>query len=147
MKTRHLLLASILGGLISAVLVNTPFLNLTTLVFCAGFWIGPIVAVWLYRRVNFTLTLQQAVVTGILAGAWHALFGLVLSPIGLAGAGGFLNTVGSFVPVEDLADVETALRGVGGVLFNLVGVLIDLVFGLFGGLVGGALFRAQRLSA
>ncbi|HEY5574518.1 MAG TPA: hypothetical protein VIK64_15965, partial [Anaerolineales bacterium] len=75
MNTKYLLAASLAGGLISTVLANTPYINLINLLVCAGFWIGPIVAVWLYRRLGGTLTLGQAVVTGMLAGAWHGLFG------------------------------------------------------------------------
>jgi hypothetical protein len=76
MNTKHLLTASLAGGLIGLALANAPFVNLINLLLCAGFWIGPIVAVWLYRRLNGTLTLREAIITGILAGAWHGLFGL-----------------------------------------------------------------------
>ena len=85
MNTKNLLIASLAGGLISIVLVNTPFVNLINLLLCAGFWIGPIFAVWLYRRLGGALMLREAVITGLLAAAWHALFGLLLSPLGLAG--------------------------------------------------------------
>ena len=144
MNTKNLLTASLLGGLISIVLVNTPFVNLINLLLCAGFWIGPIFAVWLYRRMGGTVTLREAVLTGLLAAAWHALFGVLLSPPGLAGAGGVLNELRPFVSAQDLPDIESALTGLGGMLFNLVAVLIDLTFGLIGGLIGGAFFGARR---
>ncbi|HEX6271129.1 MAG TPA: hypothetical protein VFZ43_12895, partial [Anaerolineales bacterium] len=133
--------------LISTVLVNTPYVSLINLLICAGFWIGPIVAVWLYRHLSGTLTLGQAVVIGMLAGAWHALFGLVLSPLGLAGVGGFLNEMRPFVSAQDWPDVETALTGVGGILFNVVAVAIDIAFGFLGGLIGGSVFGARRVIA
>jgi len=147
MNTKHLLTASLAGGLISTVLVNTPYVNLINLLLCAGFWIGPIVAVWLYRRLGGTLTLRQAVVTGMLAAAWHGLFGLVMSPLGLAGAGGLLNEMRPFMSSQDLPDLESALTGVGGLLFNLVGIAIDVAFGFLGGLMGGAIFGARRVTA
>jgi len=147
MNTKNLLSASLMGGLISIMLVNTPFVNLINLLLCAGFWIGPIFAVWLYRRMGSTLTLREAVITGVLAAAWHALFGLLLSPLGLAGAGGVLNGLQPFASAQDLPDIESALTGIGGMLFNLVAVLIDLAFGLIGGLIGGALFRARGATA
>ncbi len=147
MNTKYLLIASLAGGLISAVLANTPFLNLINLLVCIGYWIGPLVAVWLYRRLGGTPTLGQAIVIGMLAGAWHGLFGLALSPLGLAGAGSLLNDMRSVVPAQDLPDVATALTGLGGILFNLVGVVIDIVFGFIGGLIGGAIFGARRASA
>jgi hypothetical protein len=45
---------------------------------------------------------------------------------------------------QDLANLETSLTGVGGMLFNLVGVMIDMAFGFIGGLIGGAIFGPRR---
>ena len=147
MNTKHLVIASLTGGLISTVLVNTPFVNWINLLVCAGFWIGPIVAVWLYRRQDGTVTLSQAMLIGMLAGVWHGLIGVLLSPLGLAGAGGMLNGLQQIVPAGDLSDLNAALTGIGGLLFNLVGVLIDVAFGFLGGLVGGAFFSVRRAVA
>jgi hypothetical protein len=144
MSTKHLLIASLTGGLISTVLVNTPFVNWINLLICAGFWIGPIVAVWLYRRQNGMVAFSQAIVIGMLAGVWHGLFGVLLSPLGLAGAGGVLNGLNQVVPAQDLLP---ALTGIGGLMFNLVGILVDIVFGFVGGMVGGAIFGARRVTA
>ncbi len=147
MNTKYLLTASLAGGLISTVLVNTPYVNLVNLLVCVGFWIGPIVAVWFYWRMNGTLAPGQALVIGMLAGVWHGLFGLMLSPMGLAGAGSLLNELRPFVSAQDWPDVETALTGVSGMLFNLVGVAFDVAFGFLGGLIGGAIFRTRRVVA
>jgi hypothetical protein len=147
MNTKYVLAASLAGGLISTVLVNTPYINLINLLVCVGFWIGPVMAVWLYRRLGGTLTLGQAMLTGMLAGVWHGLFGLMLSPLGLAGAGGLLSELQPFMSAQDLPDLEAALTGVGGILFNLIGVAIDVAFGFLGGLVGGAIFGARRATA
>jgi hypothetical protein len=147
MNTKHLLTASLAGGLVSLVLANVPFVNLINLLLCAGFWIGPIVAVWLYRRLDGTLTFREAILTGMLAGAWHGLFGLVLSPLGLAGAGGLLNALRPFMSAQDLPDLETTLTGVSGLLFNLVGVAVDIVFGLIGGLICSGIFGVRRAAA
>jgi hypothetical protein len=144
MNMKHLLAASLAGGLISIVLVNTPFVNLINLLLCAGFWIGPILAVWLYRRLDHTLTLGQAVVIGMLAGMWHGLFGVMLSPMGLAGAGGLLNEVRPFMSGQDLSNLEASLTGIGGMMFNLAGVAIDIVFGFLAGLISGAIVHANR---
>jgi hypothetical protein len=147
MNTKHLLIATLIGGLISLVLVNAPFVNLINLLLCGGFWLGPLVAVWLYRRMDGTLTVREAVITGVLAAVWHALFGLVLSPLGLAGAGGVLSGLRPFMSAQDLPDIETALTGARGMMFNLMGAVIDIGFGFLGGLVGGAIFGARRASA
>jgi hypothetical protein len=71
----------------------------------------------------------------------------VLSPLGIAGAGGLLNELRPFISTQDLPDLETALTGMGGLLFNLMGVAIDIVFGFLGGLIGGAVFGARRAVA
>jgi hypothetical protein len=144
MNTKHLLIASLTGGLISTVLVNTPFVNWINLLICAGFWIGPIVAVWLYRRQEGVVALNQAMLIGILTGMWHGVFGVLLSPLGLAGAGGVLNGLSQVVPTQDLLP---ALTGIGGLMFNLVGIVVDMVFGFVGGMVGGAIFGARRQTA
>lgn len=144
MNIKHLLTASLAGGLISLVLVNTPFVNLINLLACAGFWIGPIAAVWLYRHMDGPFTLRQALVIGMLAGVWHGLFGMLLSPLGLAGAGGMLDDLRQFTSAQDLPDLEASLTGVGGMLFNLVGMAIDIAFGFLGGLIGGAVFGTRR---
>jgi hypothetical protein len=146
MNTKHLLIASLAGGLLSAVLVNTPFVNLINLLICAGFWIGPIAAVWLYRRMAGPVTMGQAITVGLLAGVWHGLFGLLLSPLGLAGAGGLLNELRPILSAQDLPDLEKSLSGVNGMVFNLAGVVVDIVFGLIGGLIGGAIFRTKHIA-
>ncbi len=122
--------ASLAGGLISAVLANTPYVSLVNLLVYAGFWIGPIMAVWLYRRLGGTLTMGQAMLIGMLAGAWHGLFGLVLSTVGLTGAGSLLNELRPVVPTLDWPELQTTLTGVGGVLFNLAELAVDVAFGL-----------------
>lgn len=147
MNTKHLLIASLTGGLVSTMLVNIPFVNWINLLICAGFWIGPIVAVWLFRRQDGAVTVSQAMLIGMLAGVWHGLLGVLLSPLGLAGAGGVLNGLRQVVPAQDLPDLIPALTGLGGLFFNLVGILIDVAFGFIGGLIGGTIFGVRRAIA
>lgn len=144
MNTKHLLTASLIGGAISIVLANAPYVNLINILFCTGFWIGPLVAVWLYRRLNGTLTARDAILTGLLAGVWHGVFGLLLSPLGLAGAGNLLNEMRPVMAAQDWAELETELTGLGGLTFNLFGVAFDILFGFIGGLIGGAIFHTRR---
>ncbi len=147
MNTKQLLTASLIGGLISTLLVNAPIVSWINLLICAGFWIGPIVAVWLYQRQAGSVTLSQAIAIGMLAGAWHALFGVLLSPLGLAGAGGLLREVQPLLSADDQGDALKALTGVNGVVFNLVGMMFDIIFGFIGGLIGGAIFWQRRVTA
>jgi hypothetical protein len=147
MNSKHLLVASLAGGLISTVLVNTPYVSLVNLLLCAGFWIGPLAAAWIYRRLIGDLAAREAIMTGVLAGAWHGLFGLLLSPLGMAGAGGLLRELQPFMSGPDWNELQSTLTGMGRVLFNLLGAGLDIVFGLIGGLIGGAVFKTRRVSA
>jgi hypothetical protein len=144
MNSKHVLVASLAGGLISLVLVNTPYVSLLNLLLCAGFWVGPLAAVWIYQRRNGGVTAREAVFTGVLAGVWHGLFGMLLSALGLAGAGGLLRELQPFMSAQDRAQLESTLTGLGGVLFNLLGTGFDIVFGLLGGMLGGAIFKTRR---
>jgi len=147
MNSKHLLVASLAGGLISIVLVNTPYVSLVNLLICAGFWMGPVIAVWIYRRLNGRVTGREAIFTGVLSGVWHGLFGMVLSPLGMAGAGGLLQEIQPFMSISDWTQLESTLTGFGGLLFNLLGAGFDIVFGLLGGLIGGTLFKTRRAVA
>lgn len=147
MNTKNLLIASLAGGLISLTLVNTPFVNFVNLLLCAGFWIGPLIAVGLYRRLDGVVTMKQATAVGTLAALWHGVLGLALSPLGLAGAGSLLNVARSFTSAQDLPALEANLTGMGGILFNLLGMVFDVFFGFVGGLIGGAIFGARRVTA
>ncbi len=147
MNSKHLLVATLAGGLISTVLVNTPYVSLINLLICAGFWVGPLAAVWIYRRLNNAVTAREAMLTGVLAGVWHGLFGLLLSPLGMAGAGGLLRELQPFMSGPEWNELESTLSGIGGMLFNLLGLGFDLIFGFVGGLIGGAIFKARPLIA
>ncbi len=56
MNTKNLLIAALVGGLVTEFLTNVPILNLLGCVLCVSFWIGPLLAVWLYRRLQGEVT-------------------------------------------------------------------------------------------
>ena len=141
MNTKNLLIASLVGGVVSTVLSNVPVLNLVNCLLCAGFWAGPLLAVWIYRRQSGTMTLGQAVAIGTVAGVWAGLFGFVLSFAGQAGTEALLQSYSQFIPADAGFDLPTA--GALSVLANLVGVGFNVFFGAIGGLVGGAIFKTS----
>ena len=142
-NTRSLSLASLIAGVASTVVSNIPIINLVNCLLCAAFWGSGILAVWLYRRLAGAVTMRQAVVVGTLAGVWAGVFGFLLSFVGLAGASGLLNTVRPFLSAEDLAGAGQALDPITAMLFNLAGVITNIVFGALGGLIGGAIFKPR----
>jgi hypothetical protein len=141
MNKKHLLVSALIGGMISIVLSNVPLLNLVNCLLCAGFWVGPIFAVWFYKKQNGSLMLKHAVAIGALAGVFSGIIGLILSIFGLAGFGGLISSYSRFLPQEELQDLEPLMTGGAGWLFNIAGVFVDIFFGIIGGLVGGALFK------
>lgn len=143
MNIRSLIIASLTAGVVSTVFSNIPVINLLNCLLCVGFWGSAIFAVWLYRRLTGAVTLSQAVIVGTLAGVWAGLFGFLLSFTGLAGASGLINTVRMFVPAEDLKDVGQVLDSTSAILFNIAGVITEIVFGAIGGLIGFAIFKPK----
>jgi hypothetical protein len=138
-NTRILLVTSLIGGLVSVVLSNVPVLNLVNCLVCAGFWLGPLLAVWLYRRQTADVSFGQAVGIGTLAGVWHGLFGFVLSLAGLAGGQAFLQSYARLIPGD--VGTDQALASVGAMAITLAGVVVSILFGAVGGAVGGAILK------
>ena len=60
MNTKNLLIAALVGGIVTEILTNVPIVNLLTCVLCVSFWIGPLLSVWLYRRMQGEVTMNQA---------------------------------------------------------------------------------------
>jgi hypothetical protein len=142
MNTKNLIIASLIGGLISIILSNVPILNFINCILCAGFWLGPLFAVWFYKRQSGTVTLGQGAAIGALAGVWAGVFGLILALFNFAGFASMIETYAQFMP-PDAVDMDPSLIGTMGWLFNFLGVGFDIVVGTIGGLVGGAIWRTR----
>jgi hypothetical protein len=135
-NNRSLVTASLVGGVLSTILSNTPGLSLINCILCMGFWIGPVLAVWLYRRQTGAVTMQQGIRIGAAAGAWAGLFGFLLSFTNVAGMEQAMETYSQFAPdaaaqLEDLGPIQ--------VLLSLFAIVFNILFGLLGGLIGGSL--------
>jgi hypothetical protein len=143
MDKQALLLASLLGGILSIILCNTPFLNLINILLCAGFWLGALFAVWFYKSRVGAVSLREGILIGFLSGVWAAIFGIALSFVGLAGASALANSFTPLLPANSIADLKSQLDGIGGFMFTICGGFVDIFFGVVGGLIGGALFRQK----
>jgi hypothetical protein len=144
MNTRDLLVASLVGGITSTFLSNVPIVNLVNCLLCAGFWAGPLLAVWLYKRQAGSVTLGQGVLVGLVAGVWAGVFGFALSLVGLAGAAALMRSYANYIPSDSGVDIG---RMGASVLLNIVGVGVNIAFGVIGGLLGGAIFRSKTATA
>jgi hypothetical protein len=140
MNTKNLILASLIGGVVSLLVANVPVVSLVNCLLCIGFWGSAVLAVWIYFRMTGSLTLGQAVAIGTLTGFWAGLFGFLLSFVGLAGAAALLNSYKSIIP----ANSSIQMPADSGLPFTIAGVCVDLVFGIIGGLIGGLIFRTKK---
>lgn len=145
MNSRNLLIASLVGGIASTILSNVPILNFVNCLLCLGFWGGPLLAVWLYKRQAGSMTIGQGVAVGLAAGAWAGVFGFGLSRIGLAGAEALVRSYAPYLPPG--SGIEGFQRGGSSLLFDLVGVGFNILFGAIGGLLGGAIFKSKSTEA
>lgn len=147
MNTRNLLIASVIGAVVTAVLTNAPIIGFVNCLLCVGFWGSAVLAVWIYKRQTGVLTLGQGVAIGTLTGVLAGLIGLALSFANLAGAASFVNIASPFLSPEDYANAQKELTGPMVLIFNLVGVAVTIAFGALGGLIGGALFKSKPPAA
>jgi hypothetical protein len=143
MNKKNLWIAVAAGAALSLLLANVPLLNLINILLCAGFWVSPLFAVWLYRRLTGSVTLLDGVKIGVLTGLIAWAVGFLLSFVGLAGIQGIVNGAQALLPADAMGTSD--LSSLGATLFNLAGVLFETFFGLIGGLIGGAIFRTDRL--
>jgi hypothetical protein len=145
MNSRNLWIAAVSGAALTTLVSNLPFIGFINCLLCGGFWGSAIFAVWLYRRLNGSLTSSQAIKIGALTGLLAGLLGFALSFAGLAGAQGFLNSAREFLPADATQDMDD-IPAWGALVFNLLGVTFNVVFGVLGGWIGGALFDPNRKS-
>jgi hypothetical protein len=145
MNTKNLWIASVSGAALNLLVSNLPFIGLVNCLLCAGFWGSAIFSVWLYRRLGSTLTIRQGVNLGALMGLLAGLVGFILSFAGLAGAQGFLNSAEQFLPA-DATNGMSDIPSWGAYIFNLIGVVLEVVFGTLGGWIGAVIFDPNRKS-
>jgi hypothetical protein len=143
MNTKNLLIAGLVGGLITLALTNIPFIDLINCVICAGFWVGPLFAAWLYKRMTGSVSVKEGIWVGVVAGVVAGVIGFLLSFVGMAGATGFVNEINRFMSPQDQIDMGGIGGGIGGILFTLLGVVFDIVVGAIGGFIGATIFKTK----
>jgi uncharacterized membrane protein YeaQ/YmgE (transglycosylase-associated protein family) len=140
MNNRNLLIAASVGAVVTTALANIPILNLLNCLLCLPFWGGPLLAVWYYkRRTGGPLALKNAIVVGTVAGLFAGVLGILLSFVGMAGASGLASQLNQVLPEGSVP--PDMLAGAASFLFNLMGVITNIIFGAIGGLIGGSLFK------
>jgi hypothetical protein len=145
MNTKNILVTGLVGAIITLLLTNIPFVNLVNCLICAGFWVGPLFATWLYKRMSGTLSTKEGVWVGVSAGAIAGVIGFLLSFIGAAGAAGLVNQLNTVLPAQD--QISMAEGGILNLGFTFIGVIFDIIVGAIGGLVGAAIFKDKTQPA
>ena len=144
MNTKNLLIASAIGAVATTVVVSIPFVNFLVCLVCLPLWGGPLLATWIYKRQNGTMPMNHAIAVGVVTGVFAAVLsfiaGLVLGP---ATSAALMNLLQQYMPAggAPLSPVS-ASPTLGSLVF---GVLVDAVFGLIGGLIGGSVFKEKAI--
>jgi hypothetical protein len=147
MNTKNMLITGLVGAVITLGLTNIPLLNLVNCLVCAGFWVGPLFAVWLYKRMSGTISTKEGIWVGVTAGAIAGVIGFLLSFVGVAGGPGFINEINRFMSPQDQIDMSGLGGEIGGIIFTLIGVIFDIIVGAIGGFVGAAIFKNKPQTA
>ncbi len=141
MNTKNILITGLVGAIITLLLTNIPIVSLVNCLICAGFWLGPLFATWLYKRMTGTLSTKEGVWVGVTAGVIAGVIGFLLSFIGAAGAAGIINQLNTVLPAQDQINMGGLEAGVLNIVATLIGVIFDIIVGAIGGLVGAAIFK------
>ena len=142
MNIKNLIISSLIGGIVIAALANIPVIQLINCLLCTGYWIGSILAVWLYKRFQGSLTLGQSVAIGALAGVWSGLINFILGLISAAGIATIISAIDQVIPAETL-DLDGDFIGRMAILINVFLVFFNIFLGTIGGLIGGAIFQTK----
>ena len=148
MNAKNLLLASLIGGLVIAVLSNFPFINWLNCILCMWVWLGGIFAAWLYKRFEGSVTVGQGAAVGALAGLIAGLVGAVISLLGFTGTQAALDAMSQYLGPEVTGGIQLSeLAGPLTVFAGIINVLIYALFGVVGGLIGGSIFKSKGATA
>ena len=156
------LMPALYGGIIMGVISGIPFLNFVNCFCCAGVLFGGFMAVFFYKKdlpvEGLQLTSSDGVQLGALAGVFGAIVGsvitggLLLSMGNVAGEAMYKMIIGIYdsagildkMPPEAVEQMERGIMEGGfsvGKFF--LGLVVDVVFGLLGGLIGYAVFKPK----
>jgi uncharacterized membrane protein YeaQ/YmgE (transglycosylase-associated protein family) len=141
MNTKNILITGLVGAVITLILTNVPFISLVNCLVCAGWWVGPLFATWLYKRMSGTLSTKEGIWVGVAAGAIAGVIGFFLSFFNLAGISGMVTQLNSILPPEGQIELGGVEAGIFNLIGTSIGIIIDIVFGIIGGYIGTLIFK------
>ena len=145
------------GGIIMAIISAVPGLNLLNCLCCAGVLLGGFMAVFFYKKELMPdmppLASSDGIQLGALAGVFGGIVGSLLSIIIMRLIGNvsgemilkFMESFRERMPAEAWDQMAESIReGRISALNMFFGIIIDVIFGLLGGLIGYSVFKSKQ---
>lgn len=157
MTQKSYLKPALLGGVVAGVLSWIPGVNLLNCLCCMWIIVGGVLAAYfLGEQTQRQFTTGDGAIVGLLSGVFAGLVGGLINMVtfpflgmkGMAEAFERLRQVGQ-MPPEAQAIIEKLLAGGGAIfvtllVFMLLGIIIDALFGTIGGLIGSMMFAQKQ---
>ena len=138
MNTRNLLIASVIGGLVTAFLAYVPIISFLNCLLCLPFWAGPILGTWYYKRETGMMPMNHALTVGAVSGVIAGVIGFIVGLL-FTNQAALAQQLNQILPPGSVPP-ELAAGG-ASVLSGLLGILFAVIFGVIGGAIGGAIFK------
>jgi hypothetical protein len=140
MNRKNLWIAAVSGAVLTTLFSNLPFIGILNCIVCAWFWAGGAFAVWLYHRLTAeTPAMRPAMILGALTGLLAGALGFALSFAGVSGLQGMMNGL----PPDATSGMQD-IPAWGVIVFNMLGVIFNVVFGTLGGWLAVTIFNRTR---
>ena len=152
-----IVVSALYGGLIMGVISALPVLKWVNCLCCAGILFGGFMAVFFYKKELMPdmppLTNSDGLQLGALAGLFGGIIGIVLSYGLLALIGNpegrmmleFLERFRDSMPAESWDQMEEGiLEGKASAFQHFIGLIVDVIFGLLGGLIGYSILKPKK---
>ncbi len=147
------LIPALIGGTIIAGLSSVPIINFINCFCCAGVIIGGYFSVYFYhrnlRQFDLPLTYGDGALVGIMAGIFGVLFSYALNLLFGTNVDQVMDQMMSMmdtVPpeVEDMVELLKANQGKLMLASMAMGLVIDIIFGMLGGILGVSMLNKKR---
>ncbi len=152
-----MLMPALYGGIIMGVISAIPVLSLVNCLCCAGVMFGGFMAVFFYKKELMPgmapLTSSDGLQLGALAGVFGGVIGSVLAILIIKAVGNvngdimlsFMERFRDSMPSESWDQMEMGMREEGmSVIKIFFAVIIDIIFGLVGGLIGYSILKPKQ---
>jgi hypothetical protein len=143
----------LIGGVVIGLLGNLPVLNLINCLLCIWVWVGGVLSVFLYRRLQqgqLGLTPAQGAGLGAIAGLVGALFGALVYALTSSLSTPLFNSIARLFQVEgDLPFQSGDLWGllISTLIFCTVDAVLYPVFGALSGFLTVSLLQGRTRPA